>query len=347
MISDSFINNALRQYNRKKISYFESILKEEKILKERIGILENYFKQNFNYEKSSEYIRDIFTFELIAVSAVSKTDIIETDIKAGIKSIRSILDFHSANPDLLKDFLLLLAKYAISDLYYFLNTYWFHKHKKQFQFRDDFTAACHELRTIIENQIPIQNFLKLFFSRQEQTEKFFIKTNDKTGYTIDDVIFRDFYDRNLESDSDAFFSPETLSRTIEKMTGIYTEMESHFKLLLTYYDSAGGKPFRYNLILENLNEKKNNGIISDVLLNEFTEYNNAFSNYHELVVQRGLVYFGFQNFPYKNIIILQYKYSKLLEFILLRKGQYDRLNTHRDSVLKNLEKRLISINQAD
>ncbi len=344
MATDSQTNNALRQYTKKKISYFESIIKEEKILKERINILENYFRQNFNYEKSREYIRDIFTFELIAVSAISRTEIIDGDIKAACRAINNINDFYSKNPDLLKDFLLLLAKYAISDLYYFLNTYWFQKHKTQMNFKVNYPSAATELKTIIETHRPTNEFMKLFFSQKEFTSKFFIKTNDKTGYTIDEVIFKDFYDKNLTNDSHVFFSSSALSKLIEKMSQIHIDMENHFKLLYHYYDNKTGKPFRYNFILENFEEKKNTGVISVKLFNEFRDYNNSFNIYREIIEQRGLINFGFEDFPYKESIILLYKYCRILEFVYLRKGYYDKLNNLRNTILNSLEKRLIAVN---
>ncbi len=234
------------------------------------------------------------------------------------------------------------AKKAISDLYYIFLSYFKFFKKRPFDFTTDFKDALHNAMMIITNYEEIKNNIEILEKYNPVIEQFFYKTRETVGIRMEDLLVKDYF---KSDDSARELSTANLPRIIEKALNLKNTIQYYFDFLNYYYSEHSGLQFRYNFIIQNLDQKLNEGKIAITTVAGFKNIRSNFLKLKTEFESLGLFNFGPGEYWYIDIIHFIYKCSKILEFVYLRSSRYEALKELRNDILFKVEKEIISFNK--
>ncbi|PKL38515.1 MAG: hypothetical protein CVV44_11565 [Spirochaetae bacterium HGW-Spirochaetae-1] len=302
--------------------------------KRRLSDMKNY--KAWELKMESMNLHFISTAENVLLECLSHRPVPFEEIDEARDSINQLIMEVERNPDNFKYLFLSLAKRAISDFYYLMNSTMRFYQKSQFDFRRDTAIVLQNWVTMMNTHKNLYGNIETIKTLKKSIDPYFKESSTPTGYKMDDVRVRKYLE-SIEKDAGFITS---LLRGMNLSRNLLIKMRNDYRFLLFYYNGKDGKLYRYNYVIMNFEEKLKNGIITKEIFNGFKDIRDAFMELKNYIESMGLIKFGTGEFTYLTILEFTYKSAKFFEAFLLRKGQYEKLSDLRSDVLYYVEKEM-------
>ena len=137
----------------------------------------------------------------------------------------------------------------------------------------------------------------------------------------------------------------TFANIIQKLILFKQTIQNYYNFLKYYYSEKTGLLFRYDFIINTLDQKLHEGKVDIPTVAGFKKIRESFIKLKSEFESQGLFNFGPDGYWYIDIIQFIYKCCKILEFIYLRSSNYDRLKELRNDILFKIEKEIVAYNK--
>ncbi|HNV46929.1 MAG TPA: hypothetical protein PLE73_13805 [Spirochaetota bacterium] len=288
----------------------------------------------------SRYILGLITIENALLACLQYHESCAALADDALESAREILAGAAAGPFNFKHLLLSLAKRSISDLYYLMASYQKFYHKKCFEFDADFTAVVERIAGTIRAAGTLDERLRGFSKYREIIAPFFTRSSTYAGLRLDEISLK----RQYESGGIGI-KPEHLEIVVPALDAYRTELRRNHDFIAYYYNRTDGKRYRYDFIRTALLQKNAAGGISEETLESFIAVHDSFCAIEARFLEKGLADFGPPALPYGAATELAFQCCKVLEYLYLRGGHYEKLQDMRSRWLQHTEQDLHRLRQ--
>ncbi len=306
--------------------------------KKRLSDIKKYKSQQLKFE--SLYINHVMTIENTLLQCLSHEEVTDEELDEAIESVEMILSDIDNNLDNFKHLLLIMAKRAVSDLYYLVIAYTRFFKKDSFNFENDFKPFITGLIDEFTDYRHDMEFLPDIAKYNEMIEQFFVASSNRLGWKIDEFKLKNFLEEEGGKKEFPFLE---LRAVISRAFRYKRKMKQDYEFMQYYYNETDGKMFRFNFISQSLAEKLNKGEISPRMYELYCQIRDNFGEVKRDLDFKGLYHFGYQTMSYTSLLDFVFKAGKIIEFYYLRSYNYEGLQKFRNDIVYYTEEEFYRI----
>ncbi|MCP4130507.1 MAG: hypothetical protein GY754_05950 [bacterium] len=282
----------------------------------------------------------ITTLEKVLMSCFTHSHVPADELEEANDSIRNLFKEIELNEDGYKHLFLSLAKRAASDFYYLIHDLYKFYRKKDFSFGWDLDY----IRGICVNMIDIygkfHENLPGFREERVVLDRFFKKSPTASGWKMNEFALKKYFEE-IEDLDVAYI--ERLTDYVKKAFLFKKKLKIDFDFLRYYFNGKDGKLFRYSFIFETFAQKMEEGRITEEVFQRFKDIRDTFTLMKDYLEGMGLKRFGPRGFTYRDTIEFVFKGGKVVEYYLLRIGDYEQLKNLRSDIFDNIEVEMVKL----
>ena len=295
-----------------------------------------FAQQSLNF-RDRDYVDQIISLEKVLLACITHETVAEDEIAWAMQSVKSLVDESLRRPGEYLQFFLDTARWAISDLYYLLLSYYRYHHRDNMPDALNFGLLGAEMLSLLKSNYTRQQDIQHFLNYKRSIDRFFLQVSFGSGCKLNDQALKTICENPQE---EGIVAPIVLRRLIDKSRMYKARMKKDYEFLREYSSERRGKQYRYDFIIRTMTKKISENAITYDIYKNFHCVRENFIEWKKDFDRKGLEEFGPAFFCYREQTEFLYKCSRMLEFIYLRTQQYDRLQELRGRVIYVLEREM-------